>query len=206
MNSLLIYLVLCSAPIAVILFMLEEGINPMNELHFETKYHIHKAIDNVFYPFRKLWYTIRNFFYWGYKLKDDRNWDFYYLYYILTLKLKLMRESLAAGFVERNELKKILKPLDRAIALAERLRDQDYSRNMDKHEQKYGKLHLTFNPTNNPRLSSGYFWNENCLNPKEQKKADKAHLKANIKDAKEEDDDRKELFRIIAKNINKWWD
>lgn len=206
MNSPLIYLVLCSAPIAVILFMIEERINPLNYLHFETRYRIHKFIDNIFWPFRKTWYTIQNFFFWGWTLRDDRNWDFYYLYFILTLKLKLMRKSLANGVIEAKERKKILKPLDRAIKLAERLRDQDYSRNMDKHEKKYGKLHLAFNPTKNPRLSSGYFWNENCIYPREQRRADKAHLKANIRDAKEEDNDRKELFRIISKHINTWWD
>lgn len=174
---------------------------------YETKYKIHKFIDNVFvHPFRATWYTIRNFFYWGWMLKDDRNWDFYFLYYVLVLKLKLMRKSLANGLVEEKEKRKILKPLDRAIVLAERLRDQDYTEHHDKVEAKYGKLHLSFNPSGRPGLSSGYFWNENCIYPRDQRKAEKASTRANILDAKAEDNDRHELFKLIADNINKWWD
>lgn len=173
---------------------------------YEIKYRIHKFIDNIIHPFRASWYTTRNFFYWGWMLKDDRNWDFYFLYYVLSLKLKLMRNALAIGFVEEKEKKKILKPLDRAISLCDRLRDQDYSRNHDATMKKYGELHLSFNPSNHPNLSSGTFWNENCIFPRDQKRADKASLTANIKDAKEEDNDRNELFKIIADNINKWWD
>jgi hypothetical protein len=173
---------------------------------FETKYQIHKFIDELIHPFRKAWYTTRNFFYWGWTLKDDRNWDFYFLYYVLAVKLKLMRKTLANGFVEAKEKAKILKPLDRAIVLCERLRDQDYSRNHDAVMKKYGPLHLDFLPSKHKNLSSGSFWNENCLFPADQKKADKASLAANIKDAKEEDNDRHELFKIMADNINKWWD
>jgi hypothetical protein len=196
------FLVIFSPIVAIALFFLEEGF----DIDFETKYRIHKFLDKFVHPFRAAWYTIRNFSFWGWSLKDDRNWDFYFLYYILALKLKLMRKSLADGVVEAKEKKKILKPLDRAIVLCERLRDQDYNKYHDRVEAKYGKLHLSFNPSNHKGLSSGYFWNENCIYPREQRRADKAGMRANMLDMKEEVKDRRELFKIIAENINKWWD
>lgn len=194
------YLVMLFSPMILI------GLIGLETLDFETKYRIHKFFDKFVHPFRAAWYTVRNFFFWGWTMKGDRNWDFYFLYFVLSVKLKLMRKALANGMVEAKEKKKILKPLDRAIVLCDRLRDQDYSRNHDAVLKKYGETHLSFNPSEHPHLSTGYFWNENCIFPREQRRADKASLTANIKDAKEEDNDRHELFKIIAGNINKWWD
>lgn len=60
-------------------------------MNFELRYKIFRTINNITYPFRKFRRMLYNFFFWGWKLRDDINRDYSSVYFILELKLKRLR-------------------------------------------------------------------------------------------------------------------
>lgn len=175
-------------------------------MDFETKYRISKFIGNMTFPFRNFYRRICFFLFWGWTLKDSHDWDHYHLYDLLFIKMNRMRKALAEGSTEKRVLARKLKKMDVAIGLCKKLRDDDYSENTDKVEQKWGKLQFVTDPTNNPKIYRGRFFNQNALNPEQQKQADKDRSKAVKADYRKQERDRKKLFTIIADNIETWWD
>lgn len=175
-------------------------------MDFETKYKISKFFGNLVFPFKNFFRRVSFFLFWGWTLKDSHDWDYYHLYELINIKLKRMRKALENGFTEKRTLKRMLKSLDQAIALSDKLLNNDYSERTDKVEAKWGKLVFVTDPTDNPRIHSGRFFNENALNPEQQKQADRERRVAVYADDRQRARDRIKLFKIIGENIETWWD
>lgn len=94
---------------------------------------------------------IEKFFYWGWKLRNNHDWDYAFLYEIMYLKLTRMRISfLEKGNcvwnqdVKSEEYQKLMPKLDKAINLSYNLFNSSnpmfYKEELwDKHEQKWGE-------------------------------------------------------------------
>lgn len=76
---------------------------------------------------RQLKNRIRNFFYYGWKLKDSHNWDYVYLYQIIHIKIQAMYDCMVDGICISNERdsNKMRKMLEASL-LAKRLSEFEY--------------------------------------------------------------------------------
>ena len=50
--------------------------------------------NNIYYPIIIFYERVCRFFYWGWKLKDSHDWDYYYLNQIIHFKLVRMKKRL----------------------------------------------------------------------------------------------------------------
>jgi ABC-type arginine transport system ATPase subunit len=78
----------------------------------------------------KIFNQIKNFFYWGWKLRESHDWDYWFLYEIMYLKMKRMRNAIKNGHIvwsEKND-----KKMAEAIELLHRLMYNDYMDNYNK--------------------------------------------------------------------------
>lgn len=70
---------------------------------------------------------IRNFFYYGWKFRENYDWDFSYLYEMIILKIRDMRNHLELeGNTVKCSDKRFLKQMTIAANCLERLRNDDY--------------------------------------------------------------------------------
>lgn len=177
-----------------------------DSLNFELQYKIASLPDKLTWPFRRTYGKLARFFYWGWNLRNSYDWDYSYLYEIMLLKMKRMYTAIENGSTEEKEKKKILRTLKDAINYCDKLLKDDYTRNLDKVDQKWGEHEFAFNPSETKGFSTMYSFNRNALNPKDQKKADKEILNAYQKDEFEKTMDKMGLFQTMEENIGKWWD
>lgn len=87
--------------------------------------------------------NIRMFFYWGWKLRNNHDWDYSYLFDMITLKLERMNKELLNSLVDwehDDEHKRAIKALSLAVKIGQKMHDYDpfdYKR-----EAKYKKIFL----------------------------------------------------------------
>jgi hypothetical protein len=101
-----------------------------------------------FDPFWKRWYnllalieTVKRMFYWGWKMRDNHDWDFHYVYIMLYYKLDRMSKAMInKGHLEwqYEENKRVVRYLKMATECARRLAFEEDNRYSHQFLDKYG--------------------------------------------------------------------
>lgn len=177
-------------------------------MDFERKYKVWKFFDNIISPFVVFAEHVERFIWWGKHLRTSHDWDHYYLYEIIYLKLKRMEaywKKYAMGLQSQKQLKNITK----AKALVERLLNDSYSFYHDELDVKWGMLELLFDE---PRMVKGimltrsHFTHKNVKTPEQQEQYQKEWKVATDKDSAQRRQDKDMFFKILEKHIDSWWD
>ena len=129
----------------------------------------------------------------------DRHWDPSFTYRLLRHKLELQ-----ATYLERNdrheEVEEDLLNIRKCADLLKKIDDDWYfEEGIKSHEEKWGETEIDF--------STGFsFKNPNAHNEEEQAQADHERMDAYVKSEHDKELAIIEVFDIIARNIEYWWD
>jgi hypothetical protein len=144
---------------------------------------------------------------WDYRklLKEDRDWDSHFIYIMLQFKLERVYKALKNGFAIHE--KKDMAALRRCIKLLKNLSKDDYDEKYFKaHNKKWGKLKTWYDPIEG---SDNLSWKSS--RPKAKTPAQQIREREEFKKTWENaDEDRKndrlELFDLLHKHLDAWWD
>ena len=143
---------------------------------------------------------VRNLFLWFPIIWNDRWWDHYYLYTILRFKLGLMEEAFredghyVGAEKDADNMKDCCTVLDRLIA------DEYIEEAYKEYEKKWGRIDMKVGSDGKLDFRS------NVKTDEDKFIAHKEFLDCCKVEYQLEDNDIKELFKIIARNVRKWWD
>lgn len=158
---------------------------------------------------RQFFRTIGRFFYWGWKLRNNYDFDYQYLEDIIYLKLKRMENQFKNGPTEwgwdlRNSPPKMRlgRVFKQCVELSRRLVEEDYSKHSDAIlEQKYGQYIYLDKPE-----KGLWFRREKLTTEDIKQKYYKDARRLNKSDEKREQSDREELHRLLGKYGRHFWD
>ena len=154
---------------------------------------------------------ILRFFYWGWMLKDSYDFDAQTIYQMLYLKLERMERSFTSNghcVWNSDPNNKGMRKLRVAKNLAKRLWEEDDKTEQDEINRldlKWGERDREFIPTKNG-LNRFIIKNKNTKSEEEQLKADKEYFSIYEKSSKKMEYEKKQLFKLLSKHINYWWD
>lgn len=141
----------------------------------------------------KLIYGIRNLFVWFKIVWKDRDWDDYFIYYLLRFKLNKMQKAFDKYSLHVSKERKV-KQIKTVVALLDRLIENDYAC------VEYEKFNdVRYGGTKENRI---FNWTENQPFTDEQTRlldiaSDKEYYMRR--------QDREMLFDILKKHIEEWW-
>ena len=153
--------------------------------------------------------TVERFFFWGWKLRNSYDWDHRYLVEIIHFKLKRMEKKFIKNSrctwterLSKGHPSGLAQKLKVAIKLSERYLNHDYSNETKHalHQEKYGEF--TF------KSEKGYFITryDKTKTEEENNKAKKAFSKLMKEEDERREAERVQLFEIISKYSEHWWD
>lgn len=154
---------------------------------------------------------ILRFFYWGWMLKDSYDFDAQYIYQMLYLKLERMEKSFTLNghcVWNSNPNNKEMRKLRIAKTLAKRLWEDDDKTEQDEINRldlKWGETIREFTPAPNG-LNRYTIKNRNVDSVEEQEKANKEYFSVHEKSSRKMQSEKKELFKLLSKHIDTWWD
>lgn len=139
---------------------------------------------------------------WGWKLRNSKDYDYSSVYEILELKLSRMIECF-----EKDKFHKIpLKKIKVVRELANRLHKQEYLDNSLKlHEIRWGEHYYKSIGEISKYEECFRSSFKNVKNEMEEKQALKEYLALCRKSDRIELEEKNELFRLLSKYINHWW-
>jgi hypothetical protein len=121
----------------------------VENISFEISFKYGEVTGNI----RDFFRSIQRFCYWGWKMRVDRNWDHYFFYRTMWLKLTDMHRAAERDTDMRwtsdptSDEYINWKALSVAVSLSERIMKDDYSTKMhDRLEKKYGELTIDNKP------------------------------------------------------------
>jgi hypothetical protein len=153
---------------------------------------------------------MKNVLRWLPTIWKDRDWDNSYITEILIKKLELTRDFYLSGKAYSAEADKIAEEIQEAIDRLHMTRDswEFYDQQAQEIiEEKWGKSEFNWTPTDDG-TDSMYLdiEHENVKTPEDEEQYSK-EFKAALKTARNEYmKDKKDAYKFIAKNIDKWWD
>jgi len=151
----------------------------------------------------KIWYGLKNLWYWLPVIWNDRHWGDSFFYILLRHKLipweKQMRNSqLMKADQEADKIKE-------AILLLDRLINDEYTEQvLAPHDAKWGETEIDFE-----QVAGGYgmhFTRKNAVTPEEKAQARKEYRRLAKHIEHLINQDIEHLFQIIQKNVRGWWD
>jgi hypothetical protein len=89
--------------------------------------------------------------------------------------------------------------------LAQRLAEDDFNRNSDKHEEIWGQKAMSFTPSDDGITNRLYFIEPITVNSENEQFYKKSWTDAIKADYEDEVASRKLFFTMISKYIPKWW-
>ena len=171
---------------------------------FERNYLRWHWVRDVRGDVRHFFDTIERFFYWGWKLRHNYDWDSAGIYDMIIYKLDRMLPIFEGSDVH-SYTPKFINKMKQVRELAKRLRQGDYSRNHDAFEAKWGSSNWNTYSANNG-ITKMLFVNPLSVNASNEDRYHEECGKALKADYADEVADRKLLFEMLNKNIQKWWD
>ena len=141
----------------------------------------------------KLLNQLSNFFYWGWKLRENYDWDYSFLYEIIYLKLERMERIFRNKSYAINS-KKHAKQIMVAKNLAKRLMDENYDFYETDFYKKWGGHEI--------KIENGLieFIYPNVSDYNKNQRI------AIMRDNSKKSEDKKALFDLLEKQIEYWWD
>jgi len=144
---------------------------------------------------------IKNIFTWFKIIWNDRQWDSYFLLVLMQYKLTLMQKYFETN-AHHLEADKNIIDIKICKNLLKRLAEDDYYKNVFLfHDEKWGKLNITFEDDNRISITR-----KNCVTEQEKKEEKKEAINLRDKEALLIDQDLNLLFKIMRKQIKHWWD
>jgi len=178
----------------------------------EWKEDIIDRVKEIYYIPKRFLEKVGNFFYWGWQLRDNWDWDSSFMLRMMLIKMKKMQKYLykyGHSVPSEDPTSDMHKTLRTLIKLCERLINRDpmfYSeRAWEAFDKKWGKLETWSTPTDNPKLSNLHFKRDKVTdeNRKQFKKEERELYKYQTKLYYR---DRKLFFQILEKHLDNIWD
>jgi len=171
-------------------------------------------INTFTYPFRDFYRRTRNVLRWLPTIWKDRDYDDSYITEILIKKLEFTRDFYLSDKAYSSEADKVATEIQEAIDRLHMTQDswefyEDPA--MESLQQKWGLTAFSFEPYEHDE-SGGVLTYEmksktEKANTDKEKEQYSEEFKTTLKAARKEYmKDKKEAYKFIAKNIDKWWD
>jgi len=156
----------------------------------------------VIHYFRNIKQGIKNLFIWFPVVWDDRWWDHYYLFIILRFKLGLVEKNFRK-YGHHIDAKKDADVMKYCCGILDRLiADEYYEEACKEHDLKWGRMDMKVEWAN----GKVDFIHPNVKTEEDKFIERKEFLECiKVKDQLEKDDVT-ELFKIMSRNVRKWWD
>lgn len=161
--------------------------------------------ENLMKKIKRFFKKLIHLYKWSKVLWYDEVWDCHNIYSILNFKLNNFQKEIIRTKNHDYDAKTI-KSLKLAIKLSARLAEEEYRAASNRHEKKWGKLESWTTPIQGStnlywysRRPKAIFEKDQILEKKEQKEAWDADFKKQVRD-------RKLLFDILNKYLERWWD
>jgi hypothetical protein len=167
-------------------------------------------LNNITYPFRDFYRRVKNVLRWLPTIWKDRDWDNSYITEILIKKLEFTRDFYLSGKAYSAEADKVADEIKEAIDRLHMTRDswefyEDLA--IEQLEQKWGKTTFEFVPLEDrPGLTEMKSKTEKVSTEEEEEQYRKEFRKTLDAARKQYMKDKKDAYKFIAKNIDKWWD
>lgn len=171
-------------------------------------------LSNITYPFRDFYRRVKNVLRWLPTIWKDRDWDNSYITEILIKKLELTRDFYLSGKAYSVEAEKIANEIQEAIDRLHMTRDswEFYEDPAMEHlQQKWGKTAFSFEPyehdENGEVLTYEMKSKTEKVNTEEEEEQYNKEFRKTLDEARKQyKKDKKDAYKFIAKNIDKWWD
>lgn len=96
-----------------------------------------------------MWKKIKNFCYWGWKLRNSEDWDYNFLYEVIYLKMSKMVKTLQNNDIARwtDENTKTMRKLRTATECMRRLYESNYCEKVkEDFDKKWGEVEVNHSP------------------------------------------------------------
>ena len=166
--------------------------------------------NNITYPVRRFFRKIKNVFRWLPTIWKDEDYDYHFINEILIKKLEHTRDFFLSDRTHIMEADKVAAEIQEAIDRLHMTRDswefyEDPAQ--ESIEKKWGKSTFNFIPTNDGTGSSYMeIEHENVKTDEDKEQYSKEFREAMKQARKDYMKDKKDAYKFIAKNIDKWWD
>jgi hypothetical protein len=171
-------------------------------------------LNNITYPFRDFYRRVKNVLRWLPTIWKDRDWDNSYITEILIKKLEFTRDFYLSDKAYSSEAEKVANEIQEAIDRLHMTRDswefyEDPA--MEQLQQKWGKTAFSFEPyegdENGEVLTYEMKSKTEKVNTEEEEEQYNKEFKKTLDEARKQYmKDKKDAYKFIAKNIDKWWD
>ena len=171
-------------------------------------------LNNITYPFRDFYRRVKNVLRWLPTIWKDRDWDNSYITEILIKKLELTRDFYLSGKAYSVEAEKVANEIQEAIDRLHMTHDswEFYEAPaMEELEQKWGLTAFSFEPyecnENGEVLTYEMKSKTEKVNTEEEEEQYRVEFGKALDEARKQyRKDKKDAYKFIAKNIDKWWD
>ena len=166
--------------------------------------------NNITYPVRRFFRKIKNVFRWLPTIWKDEDYDYHFINEILIKKLEHTRDFFLSDRTHIMDADKVAAEIQEAIDRLHMTRDswefyEDPAQ--ESIEKKWGKSTFNFIPTNDGTGSSYMeIEHENVKTDEDKEQYSKEFREAMKQARKDYMKDKKDAYKFIAKNIDKWWD
>jgi hypothetical protein len=171
-------------------------------------------LNNITYPFRDFYRRVKNVLRWLPVIWKDRDWDNSYITEILIKKFELTRDFYLSGKAYSTEAEKVANEIQEAIDRLHMTRDswefyEDPA--MEQLEQKWGKTTFDFVPYKYDEYGNILLYEMESetekVNTEEEEEQYRIEFGKALDTARKQyRKDKKDAYKFIAKNIDKWWD
>ena len=171
-------------------------------------------LNNITYPFRDFYRRVKNVLRWLPTIWKDRDWDNSYITEILIKKLELTRDFYLSGKAYSADDEKVANEIQEAIDRLHITRDswefyEDPA--MEQLEQKWGKTTFDFVPYKYDEYGNILLYEMESetekVNTEEEEEQYRIEFGKALDEARKQyRKDKKDAYKFIAKNIDKWWD
>ena len=171
-------------------------------------------INTFTYPFRDFYRRVRNVLRWLPTIWKDRDWDNSYITEILIRKLEFTRDFYLSDKPYSSEAKRTADEIQEAISRLHQTKDawefyEDPA--MEQLEQKWGKTTFDFVPYKYDEYGNILLYEMESetekVNTEEEEEQYRKEFRKTLDEARKQYmKDKKDAYKFIAKNIDKWWD
>jgi hypothetical protein len=171
-------------------------------------------LNNITYPFRDFYRRVKNVLRWLPTIWKDRDWDNSYITEILIKKLELTRDFYLSDKAHSVEAGNIAREIQDAIERLHMTRDSwefHEAPAMEELEQKWGLTAFSFEPyecnENGEVITYEMKSKTEKVNTEEEEEQYRIEFGKALDTARKQyRKDKKDAYKFIAKNIDKWWD
>ena len=161
---------------------------------------IQRTVNREVIQIRNIWYGIKNLINWFSTIWNDKNWDSHFIFVILRYKLYLTEQFIRKyGCHVHNE--RDADEIKVCINLLDRIIKDEYHENVFKdHYKKWGEPKMEFegNVLN--------ITHPKAITDKDKKQERKEFRRIMDKPEQMKKQDIDYLFKLMARNIQGWWD